>query len=90
MGHNKQLTVKELIQLWHSDALVDEIASLYDTPRNEILEAWRQLKLAGELPAGDRPRSRQSFINRGDNVSDGRPSLVFDDALLDALKAGKR
>ena len=89
MGH-KQLTMRELVKLWHSDASVDEIARAYDMPRAEILVAWRRLKAAGELPAGDRPRSRQSFLNRGENHADGRPSVLFDDPLLEALKAGKR
>ena len=90
MGHDKQLTMKELIQLWHSDSSVDEIASAYKISRNEILVAWRRLKVVGELPTGDRPRSRQSFILRGDSLADGRPSIASDDPLLDALKAGKR
>ena len=84
------ITTKELIETWHSDARVDEIAVNYQVSRNAILAAWRQLKINGELPAGDRPRNRQSFLLRGENHSDGRPSVVYDDPLLEALKAGKR
>ena len=85
----KRLTV-ELMALWHGDDTVDEIATGLAIERNLVLKIWRQLKTAGLLPAGDRPRSRQSVLHRGENQADGRPSLIFDDPLLTALKEGKR
>ena len=85
----KRLT-QELITRWHGLDSVDEIAAILDIHRNIVLGTWRQMKANGTLPKGDRPRSRQSFLNRGENLADGRPSVIFEDPLLDALKAGKR
>ena len=80
---------KELIARWHGNDSVDTIAAELGIKRNIVLNAWREFKANGTLPKGDRPRSRQSFLLRGENNTDGRPS-VHNDPLLNALKAGKR
>ena len=86
----QQLT-KELIARWHGNDSVTDIAATLDIPRNHVLNAWREFKINGTLPKGDRPRSRQSFLNRGDNFSDGRPIIDSNCyPLLERLKAGKR
>ena len=86
----KQIT-QELLARWHGNDSVDTIAADLNIARNVVLNAWREFKATGMLPKGDRPRSRQSFMLRGENHSDGRPAIDRDyDPLLAALKEGKR
>ena len=86
---SKGLT-EQLLVCWHGNDSVDTIAAALGIPRNVVLKTWRQFKANGTLPKGDRPRSRQSFLLRGESLADGRPSVVLDDPLLQALKEGKR
>ena len=72
------ITTKELIETWHSDATVDEIAANYEVSRHHLHNAWRRLKMHGQLPQG--PRGKHLAT----------PSVTFDDPLLEALKDGKR
>ena len=86
----KQLNA-QLAERWFSNGSVDDIAAEFELPRNVVLNTWRQMKANGTLPRGDRPRSRQSFLLRGEDLSDGRPKInPRRDPLLQAFKEGKR
>jgi hypothetical protein len=78
------MTEKELIELWHSDLLIKDIAAKFGVQPNEISLAWRKLKERDLLPRGDRPRSRSARYFNEVSGGDGRPH--DDGSMLEALQ----
>jgi hypothetical protein len=84
----KALDEDELVRLWHTNDRMNEIATNLGIEPKQLANAWRMLKRRGKLPLGDRPRHERHVT--GNTGLDGRPNIGHDDALLDALRKGKR
>jgi len=79
-----EVEIAELVRLWHSDKTLSEAAVELHLTSNRLQWHWRRLRTLGELP--DHPRhSTTPRTPMNDRPHDGRPTLVFEDPLLDKL-----
>jgi len=75
----------ELMNLWHSDKTIPEAAAELNMTSNRLQWYWRQLKGRGLLPSHPRRPTTEAALSNDHHHFDGRPSLYFEDPLLDRL-----
>jgi hypothetical protein len=77
-----ELSDEDFALLWRSDETEDEITARLGIGHDKLVAAWRRLGFIA--PTKNRPKTE------GIHNHDGRPSLQFEDALLDKLRKGFR
>jgi hypothetical protein len=75
-----ELSDEEFTRLWRSEETEGAILARLGIGHDKLIAAWRRLGFI--VPAKSRPKAEGNH--------DGRPSLQFEDALLDRLRKGFR